>query len=277
MGKVEMLLQKLMEQVSQATEGNSAPFGPADFLASSSTPATTYESQSEFMSSFDNVAEAKTPILPPQSTSVSNSSNIVSAGNLEAVRVGRIEKLRRRLAAMLPCQEDVDHLSNLSRGWWLIRRHMMPYLLRVPEQDLQKAFDVSFVSTSHPMVITRLLLCVALSIQQLPPNIDPRRLQTKVPFREMIEKIITFVTAAVTSDDELIGSMEGIECLVLQALYQVNAGNLRRSWLTFRRAIDVAQLMGLHRVSPKASQEAPDFTETSRHYMWFRIMQGVWR
>lgn len=138
-----------------------------------------------------------------------------------------------RLAAMLPCQEDVDQLSDLSRAWWLIRRYIMPHLLKIPEDDLEKPFDVSFVSVSQPMTIARLLLCVALCIQQLPPNIDPRRLQTKVPLREMIENIITSVTAKVTSDDELIGGMEDIECLVLQAVYQVNAGNLRRSWLAF--------------------------------------------
>ena len=91
----------------------------------------------------------------------------------------------------------------------------------------------------------------------------------------MRENIITFVTTKVTSDDELIGSMEGIECLVLQAIYEVNAGNLRRSWLAFRRAINFAQLMGLHRVSLKTSQEAPDLTETRRHYMWYQIMRGV--
>jgi hypothetical protein len=93
----------------------------------------------------------------------------------------------------------------------------------------------------------------------------------------MMEKIVTTVTTIVTSDDELIGSMEGIECLVLQGVYHVNAGNLRRSWLTFRRAINVAQLMGLHRVSLKTSQEAADLMETSRHYMWYQIMKGVWK
>lgn len=151
----------------------------------------------------------------------------------------------------------------------------MPHLLGISENDFQNAFDAQTVSVSHPMIVARLLLCIALSIQQLPLKIDPRRLQTRVPLREMMEKIVTFVTA--TSDDKLIGSMEGIECLVLQTVYQVNAGNLRRSWLTSRRAINVAQLMGLHRVSLKTSQEGPDLTETRRHYMWYQIMRGVWK
>jgi len=265
-----MLLEKLIENGSQRTEENRAFIG-AGILNPSSTSATTYSSHSPSMSLFDGAlgqpAEANTSMPPPQSVSTSS----------QGFPIGRTEKLRRQLAALLPCQEDVDILSDTS-GWWLLRRHIMPHLLEVSEDsehDLQNPFDVLTVSVSQPMIIARLLLCVALSIQQLPPNFDSRRFQTKVPLREMMEKIITFVTAAITSDDELTGSIEGIECLILQTVYQFNAGNLRRSWLIFRRAISVAQLMGLHRVSLKTSQDMPDSKETRRYNLWYQIMRGV--
>ena len=262
-----------MQKISQDTEDNRRSHGQVGALTPSSTAATTYDPQLSFMPSFDDVlglqAEANTSIRPPQSFS----SPSASAG--KGRPIGKIEKLRQQLAAMLPCQEDVDHLSDLSHGWWLIRLHVMPHLLETPGNDFQKLFDVSAVSASHPMMIARLLLCIALCIQQLPPNIDLQSLQIKVPLRELMEKIITFVSTTVTSDDDLIGSIEGIECLVLQAIYQTNAGNLRRSWLITRRAINVAQLMGLHRMSLKTSQEVPDSMETRRHYMWYQIMRGV--
>ncbi|KAK5124645.1 hypothetical protein LTR85_001358 [Meristemomyces frigidus] len=213
MGNVETLLQKLMEKVSQAAGFNSTVQGPDNGTTSSPAPATSYDLLAPFLVSNEDVLGMETEISTsvPQSKSVSESDTLGSGSSPSPI--GRIEKLRRRLAAMLPCQEDVNHLSDLSRGFWLIRRHMMPYLLALPECDFQEKFDVAAVSMGHPMVIARLLLCVALCIQQLPPDIDPRRLQTKMPLREMIEEIITFVTAAVTSDDELIGNMEGIECL----------------------------------------------------------------
>jgi len=266
-----------MAKVSQATEVKRTPNGSSNDLTPSSSSATTDNSRPPFMSSFPNVLEqqADSDISMPlqQSASISTSSKVASTGKDRPV--GRIERLRRELAALLPCQEDMDYLADLSRGWWLIRRHIMPNLLRIPEHELRKPFDVSIVSASHPMIIARLLLCLVLCIQQLPPNIDLRRLQTRVPLQEVRENIITIVTTTVTSDDELIGSMEGIECLVLQAVYEVNAGNLRRSWLAFRRAINFAQLMGLHRVSLKTSQQVPDLMETRRHYMWYQIMRGV--
>lgn len=287
-GRVEALLEKLMDKVSQTTEEAHGPYAPVvDVLTPSSMPATTYHSRpTPFMSLHDDVvgqgADANTPPIPPQpqSDSVSNSySNsslpFAASGGKASGQLGRVEKLRRQLAAMLPGQEEVDYLFDVSYGWWLICRHILPQPLRIPEQDLRKLFNVSTVSRSHPIVIARLLLSLALCIQQLPPHIDTRRLQTKTPLREVMDQIITTVTATVTSDDELIGSMEGIECLLLQGVYQVNAGNLRRAWLTFRKAINVAQLMGLHRVSLKAAQEAPDLMETRRHYTWYQMMKGV--
>jgi hypothetical protein len=244
-----MLLEKLMEKDAQAT-------------GEKSTQTAAYDSnQPQILPRF-HARAADQSMLTPQSLSVSNE--------------GTIEMLRKRLAAMLPCQEDVDHLSDLSHRWLLIRRHILPHELAVPLHDLWRPFNVFTVSQSHPMIIARLLLCIAICIQQLPPNVDLARFQTIIPLREMMENIMTEIAKTVTSDDELTGSMEGIECLLLLGMYQHLAGSLRRAWLTFRRAVSVAQLLGFHKVSPKNSQEAvPGLLEIRRHYIWYQIMLGV--
>lgn len=116
-GRVELLLEKLLEKSSQGTEKESVLYGPVDVLTSSSTLATTYGSHSPYMSLFDDVlgqqAETNTSMRPPQSVLASASSPPTSAGQIFPIR---IENLRRRLAAMLPCQEDVNYLSELSHG-----------------------------------------------------------------------------------------------------------------------------------------------------------------
>ncbi len=95
MGKVETLLEKLMEKISQATEEIRNPYGPVDVLTPSSTPATTYDPQPPSTSFFDDVlgqqAEDNTSIPPLQSISVSHSSTLMSAG--KACPIGRIEEL----------------------------------------------------------------------------------------------------------------------------------------------------------------------------------------
>ena len=265
-----------MDKVSQLTSDR-APYGTVVALTPSSELETTNEPRGPVSPTFNCVlgsqAEVNTLVPPPQPVPVLKVR--AAAAHSEGQPPGKIKSLRRQLAAMLPCQEDVDYLSDMSHGWWLIRQHMMLDLSNMPEHELQKPFDVLTVSKGHPMLIARLLLSVAICIQQLPPNIDPGRLRLKVPLREVKDKIITFVTSTVTSDDELTCSMEGIECFALQAIYQANAGSLRRAWLTYRKAVSVSQLLGIHRWTSKATQDTFSLAETNRQYIWYQIVQGV--
>jgi hypothetical protein len=277
MGRVEMLLEQIVGKASQATEKERHPYDPANFLSPSSMPATTYESQPASASFLNNTigqqAVSNSSITPLQGVSISDSNQRASASKESLI--GRTEKLRRQLAAMLPCQEDIDSLSELSQGWWFVQHIVTPHLLGQPDHDLLKPFDVLAVSESHLMIIARLLLCVALCIQQLSSDVDLRRFRTKVPLDVLMENIITIVPTAVTSDDDLIGNLEGVDCLLLQGIYHFDAGNLRRAWLTLRRAINVAQLMGLHRVSLKGSEDGQEFLEVRRKSLWYQIVKGV--
>ncbi len=68
-----------------------------------------------------------------------------------------------------------------------------------------------------------------------------------------MDKFLSTVQTLITSDDELVSTMEGLECLVLQGVYYINAGSPRRAWLTFRRALNIGQLMGIHRKETSTS------------------------
>lgn len=188
--------------------------------------------------------------------------------------MGKIESSRQKLTAMLLCQEDVDYLFASSYGWWLIQQHMMPYLPSLDEIDSRGLFTVSTVSREDPIAVTRLLLCIAICIQQLSSDVDIHKIKTTVPLRQTMSSIVEFIAQNVTSDDEMIGSLEGVECLALQGMYEVNTGNLRRSWLSFRKAITVAQLLGLHRAATKTSQENI-LQQTRRNALWYQISRAV--
>jgi hypothetical protein len=51
----------------------------------------------------------------------------------------------------------------------------------------------------------------------------------------------------VTTNDEFLGSVEAVECIMIESVYHANLGNLRQSWITARRAMSVAQMTGLSR------------------------------
>ncbi|KAE9375539.1 hypothetical protein N431DRAFT_333623 [Stipitochalara longipes BDJ] len=65
----------------------------------------------------------------------------------------------------------------------------------------------------------------------------------------------------------MISTPEGLECLVLQGLFHINAGNPRRAWLTLRRAINLGQLMGIHRKKGAAAIRGG-------RQMWFQAVQA---
>ncbi|KAJ5225776.1 hypothetical protein N7468_007001 [Penicillium chermesinum] len=186
---------------------------------------------------------------------------------------GKLPRIKERLVAMLPSQADMDYMFSISYGWFLIKHHMLVYLPEGSEGGPGDMFDISLTSKGHPMAIAKLLLCIALCIQQLPPDIDIQRVRTLFPLNESMRNITDYIFSTITSDEELASSVEGIECLALQAIWQTNAGNLQRAWLTFRKAIDLGHLIGLHRVSLKPQHEISDQMELRKN-LWFQIARG---
>ncbi|CAM1507770.1 Fc.00g046180.m01.CDS01 [Cosmosporella sp. VM-42] len=102
-------------------------------------------------------------------------------------------------------------------------------------------------SLSHPTTIARGLMCVAVCLQQLPKDFDFSRLGSlSHSVDDLAASLTETVCASVTSDDEIVATAEGIECLILQTIFFVNAGKPRRAWLGNRRALAIAQVLGLH-------------------------------
>ncbi|RYP39933.1 hypothetical protein DL768_010689 [Monosporascus sp. mg162] len=89
-----------------------------------------------------------------------------------------------------------------------------------------------------------------------------------------MSRVFNTATRLVTSNDELVSSVEGIECVMIESMYLNNAGNLRRAWLANRRAMVMAQMMGLHTGtgSPRMIFENETRDRIDPHYMWFRLV-----
>lgn len=72
------------------------------------------------------------------------------------------------------------------------------------------------------------------------------------------------VSQHITSLDVMIDSPEGIEVLMLEAMYYVNADNRRVAWLKCRRAISIAQMLGID--GGRDGEYA--------NSLWFRLLYG---
>ncbi|KAL1907577.1 hypothetical protein Sste5344_006591 [Sporothrix stenoceras] len=128
---------------------------------------------------------------------------------------------------------------------------------------------------SHLVLVAQKLLMLASFLQHLHPQFDPALRRLKVPHREIMQRAVCATNTVVTGNDSLIGSLEGVQCLVMQGVIQSNQGNLRRAWLAFRRAMTMGQLMGLQRGFPAATIKSIDPGTQQPivpQCLWFRIV-----
>lgn len=87
-----------------------------------------------------------------------------------------------------------------------------------------------------------------------------------------MRRLLDTATKLVTGNEELLGSLEGLECLILEGTFYINSGNLRRAWLAFRRALGLAQLMGLHNGNTLSLVSLDSESIASPSFMWYRIV-----
>jgi hypothetical protein len=92
--------------------------------------------------------------------------------------------------------------------------------------------------------------------------------------KDLVEKYTSTVASLVTSDDELTASIEGLECLALLGKIYSNSCKPRRAWLTFRRAMNMAEIIGLHRNSARSTVGSDGISTSRKTSVWWQIYQA---
>ena len=134
-------------------------------------------------------------------------------------------------------------------------------LLEIPEPNV------------HPVLIARHMLMLASFLQHVHPDLHKDVGGLAESPRAMMDRLTDLAVGLVTTNDEFLGSIESLECVMMESVYQANIGSLRRSWLAGRRAMSIAQLMGIHRPDHKAHYKVLDpRTRCDPQLMWFRIV-----
>ena len=92
----------------------------------------------------------------------------------------------------------------------------------------------------------KVILCLVLHMQQLPAEFTRANAGFQETSKILQAAYVTAVESLLTADDGPAKTLDGLECMILQSNYYINIGNLRKVWLIVRRAINLAQLLGLH-------------------------------
>ncbi|KAK7985855.1 hypothetical protein PG988_003477 [Apiospora saccharicola] len=131
----------------------------------------------------------------------------------------------------------------------------------------------------HPVLIARYMLQLAHLLQQLhlkfdDPSFDDLKGLSEPP-RGLMERLSEIAVSQLSTQDRLVvGSIEGLECIMLESTFYANDGRLRLSWSSCRRALHLAQLMGLHEAAKQQSRhqflDPKSVAEPSA--LWVRII-----
>ncbi|PLB44638.1 hypothetical protein P170DRAFT_468276 [Aspergillus steynii IBT 23096] len=163
-------------------------------------------------------------------------------------------KISQALYSTLPSPEDIEIM-------WKASAHVSIYFYQVLARP---GFN------NHPVLLAKYIFFIATVLWY----IDPESYETIETMPELPQ---VMANRLVTAHDELLGTMEGLECIMMERMYQANCGNLRRSWVSFRRAMALAQLMGLHRAGKQKLKSVVPRARINPPYLWYHIDMEIGR
>jgi hypothetical protein len=150
------------------------------------------------------------------------------------------EKICQLLKEALPPPDELQKVLDHSAGWWKAITSCMSGPGGIPKEltDIY-IFTKWACSTGNPVDVAKVL-------------------QFHMSFEcgdALLEKHLRLIEQFIIQDDEYMGTLSGVELCFIQARHYSELGQIRRAWLTTRRAISFAQLMGLHRTRVNVRQE----------------------
>lgn len=122
---------------------------------------------------------------------------------------------------------------------------------------------------SHPIDVAECMLRLAITLQS-PTGEKLHGLSE--PNSVIMRRLVVAATTWVTTNQDMHATLESLICIMLEGLFEINCGNLRRAWGVYRRAMTVAQLMGLHRYPVPPLKRIDPGNDADPEFMWFRIV-----
>ncbi|KAL4903366.1 hypothetical protein BDW74DRAFT_179784 [Aspergillus multicolor] len=186
-----------------------------------------------------------------------------------------IASVSQELHASLPSRKDINVICKVLDDVPIMFRDFLTGSHPKPEEEAQpRSVGLRDIPPPecHPTLLARYMLRVATLLQSLDLKKSGKQLSALSAAPQLMAKrLAETAIRLVTSRDELLGSVEGVECAMLEGNYEANRGNYCPAWIAFRKAMTLAQVIGVHR--PRHSLRLLD----GRHkvdsaYLWYRIV-----
>ncbi|KAJ5908180.1 hypothetical protein N7495_000862 [Penicillium taxi] len=250
LGRVEDFIQQLAKNLgmvhdahSRAAEVSKVALPSFQGQEAQIAPSIEPPEPAKPNSPFDTVTSSDSWLKPFSSISTSSEHYHIPAS-------GKYVELVRELVTAWPSQADIDIICTLPVGLSAyLSSGIFPHHSEANKFFPSSAKDILNLPppNSHPVLFARKLLILGAFLQGVPPNCTQKLGTLGAKYRNIMLNVVEKATRLVTTNEELVGSVEGIECILIEALYHNYAGNLNKAWMAIHRAINVAQMMALHR------------------------------
>ena len=181
-------------------------------------------------------------------------------------------KIRQKLLAHLPSDEDIEAIWSRCSHWWKVWARMFPELKYSSGEGLSYIKKNS--NSDSILSLTKAILCLCLSLQQVDVVFVRSRLNLPLPRDDLIQYYVSTVHETVYSEDRYLTKTEGLEIAILLAKIDGNAGRPRKAWLTYRRAISFALLLGFNRKDTWQITSADPTLGPKRRAIFWALFSG---
>ncbi|CAK7223443.1 hypothetical protein SBRCBS47491_005207 [Sporothrix bragantina] len=307
--RVEAMIQQLVHQQSSQQIPQTQPRPALPSQLASQLPAHRRSREHSPDNHTTASSASATAVSNMPTPAASDTSTAVSFGGPPTSLVAKVsashhnksyEELSAALLDVYPPQQDLDLIASCAQTAY----NYYQIVFR-SQQDIQQSgfwlpdeLRIRYTPQTHPVVIARQMLVIAMVLQGSDPMAQKELNDLSEPVRGITTRLGETAARLVTSNDALldtVGTLDGLECIMIEAMYRGNGGRLRRAWLTWRRALSLAQLMCIprrpHR-NPSSTSEttAPGvgmpvsstFTSLSMtrthsldpQFLWYRILSA---
>lgn len=255
MERVEVLLEQLVSHARR----DSLPTKHSGYY----TPASDYQVQG----SLSAPPEAANPIRAGRQLPCEASSEFTVPMRDESV------KLSEELLKAFPCQDDIN---SFCKSDYLTTFYCHEIFTKSSNPCEDEAFDlvnrfakIPDPATTPPILIAKRMILLACFLQYL-------RSQDLCGLIEdpttVMDRLVETASRFIASNENIVGCIEGLECIILEGVFQTTGGNLRRAWITFRKAMVMAQLMKMDLPNPPPVKALEANSKQDPKFMWFRII-----
>jgi hypothetical protein len=178
--------------------------------------------------------------------------------------------MKASLLDILPSQHDATFIkeNTSASNLQLARPRHSPSA--TPNQDF---FNMAALQQSSVTTIALSILYLALSIQQLRPDCGVEGLEMQ-DIDQKVQQCIFRVNSSVLADEDLVCSIEGVQCLLILEIIYINDAALSKAWDTSRRALSISMLLGFHKAYSKALRDSPSPELAIQRKLWLSAIKG---